>query len=351
LITLFSPICAKTKIDTADAIFSIGISAHHGFIFAHSRDVQNTRGANPSGVTLSAIWKLIGTKTWQKCACMPRMGVYVSFYDYDVQLLGQGYIASYFLEPDFKITKKLYANIRGSFGAAYLTNPYHAIDNPTNQSYSTPINLYGTASAGVRYQFTSHFGINVMGEYKHISNGGIKNPNKGINWPVLSVGIEYTLKPQNIPDHPTIENANSKKLRWSIFAFSGSKNIEVNDPRRYFIWGITGYLSKPFGRIHAFNFGLEALENFANKERLKRSDMNDRSQAVSLLVGHEFLLGKFTFIQQLGCYLYDPTPFYPIVYHRWGFNFYPTKHLVLGINLKAHYQVADFFDLRVGAAF
>lgn len=335
-------------LDSTSSQFSIGLSGHYGFIFAHSREVQNTQGARPFGVTVSAIWKLTGLKTWQTCACMPRMGSYVSFYDYDVALLGRGVIASYFLEPDFKITPNLYANIRGSFGTAFLTHPYHVTDNPTNMSYSTIFNFYGAVSAGFRFLVHPSWSVNIMAEYKHISNGGIKTPNKGINWPVATLGIEYTPKPQIMPEYLSVNKAVDKTIKYTIMAYNGSKNIEVNDPRRYFIWGITGYATKPIGRINALNAGVELMENFANKERLRRAGDNTASQAVALLTGHEFLLGKFTFTQQIGWYLYDPTPFYPMIFHRWGFNYHPYKAVVIGINLKAHYQVADFFDIRIG---
>ena len=53
-------------------IFSIGVGLQHGFIFAHSRAVQNTKGANPTGIEIALGWQRNDTETWNLCNCFPK---------------------------------------------------------------------------------------------------------------------------------------------------------------------------------------------------------------------------------------------------------------------------------------
>ncbi|MGO8056267.1 hypothetical protein, partial [Rhizobium leguminosarum] len=72
-------VCAQTD-STSDslnqkAIFSVGLGLHHGFIFAHSPAVENTKGANPTGVELSFAWQRNNADSWNMCRCFPRNGL------------------------------------------------------------------------------------------------------------------------------------------------------------------------------------------------------------------------------------------------------------------------------------
>ena len=71
-------------------------------------------------------------------------------------------------------------------------------------------------------------------------------------------------------------------------------------------------------------------------------------QRGALLAGHEWQLGRLRFSQQLGFYVYAPYPARDDVYQRYGLAYHPKGKLFLGVNLKAHRQVADFLDARVG---
>ena len=71
----------------------------------------------------------------------------------------------------------------------------------------------------------------------------------------------------------------------------------------------------------------------------------------AVLVGHEFLLGKFIFSQRVGIYLYDESPYYDAWFHCWGIQYRANKYLGVGLNLKAHKHVAEYIDLRVVYSF
>jgi hypothetical protein len=53
--------------------------------------------------------------------------------------------------------------------------------------------------------------------------------------------------------------------------------------------------------------GIEVLKDYAVQAQLKRDSIQASAVKAGMLVGHEFLLGKFIFSQRFGVYLFDET--------------------------------------------
>ncbi len=124
-------------------VFSVGVGLQHGFIFAHSQNVQNTKGANPTGVEIYFSWQKIDTAIWKLCNCFPRRGLLLTYYDYDNGILGKSATAAFFLEPSYKLGKKTFFSIIGSTGVSYLSNPFDSIKNlPTNLTAHPSVLIY-----------------------------------------------------------------------------------------------------------------------------------------------------------------------------------------------------------------
>jgi hypothetical protein len=332
-------------------IFSIGAGVQHGFIFAHSRAVQNTKGANPTGIELNLGWQRNDTETWNLCNCFPKKGLLLVYYDYDVRILGRSFGAAYFLEPIYKIGAKTFFSFKGVSGLAYLTNPFDSISNPTNQSYSSAIGGYLLVAIGMSYLINRHWWVNATINYQHISNGGLRQPNKGINWPTAGVSVIYQKNPRPYYKAPRNKEKfwKNRSLRWDIGVFGIAKrgtDENGNNHRMPLIGGsIQG--SKQVGRINMLTLGAEVYGDKSLRMQIKRDSIDASALRAGLLIGHEFLLGKFIFTQRLGVYVFNQTPYYDLIYHRWGIHYFMNKHLGIGMQLKAHRHVADFVDLRI----
>jgi hypothetical protein len=171
--------------------FSAGAGLQHGFIFAHSQDVQNTKGANPTGIEAYFSWQRIDTAIWKLCNCFPRRGLLVAYYDYDNSILGKSATAAYFLEPSYRLGKKTFFSFTGAAGVSYLSNPFDSIKNFANRSYSTHISVYLRVGVGLWQRLANLWWLNASVNYQHESNGGLRQPNKGINWPTAGIIISY----------------------------------------------------------------------------------------------------------------------------------------------------------------
>jgi hypothetical protein len=332
-------------------LFSIGMGLQHGFIFAHSPAVENTKGAHPTGLELALSWQRNDADTWELCNCFPRKGLLLAYYDYDSRILGKSYTAGYFLEPVYKISRHSYFSFRGVAGASYLSNPFDSIANPTNMSYSTSLSAYLLVGAGIWFPVGKQLWFNASINYQHESNGGLRQPNKGINWPTAGILVSY--QPVNRPYQTAIRSKEKYWLRQPLrtdisFFTMGKRGIDASgNSKRLPLIGMGVQIAKQVGRINNITIGAEIYRDASLKARLEQENIAASAIKAGVSAGHEFILGKFLFSQRVGIYVFDETPYYDLLFHRWGLQYRVTNQIGIGFNLQAHRQVADYVDLRV----
>ncbi len=328
-------------------IKNLTFSVHYASIFAHSEAVQNTKGANPVGIEFLYTKQRRAEKDWQVCNCYLNQGLGVNYFNYDNKILGHSFNVFYNFEPQFKLAKKLSLLLSVNAGLSFLTNPYDKNTNAANQSYSLPVSIYVGLGPGLQYRLNNKWQMGFLGHFLHVSNGGIKDPNKGVNWPSANIRLVYSPNTNDFPNYQKKDISVSKNQRLDIGLFTSSKTVEVGEKDRFFIYGLHATYSKQISNLNAITIGNELIIDNATEEKLRRQNQNKSSMRNGLLVGHEFLLGKFVFSQQLGYYLFNETRFFNDLYHRWGINYYTKSNIALGANLLAHAQAANFFDFRI----
>lgn len=338
--------------DTNDSISSVklvGLKLHKGSVLIHSRDLRPIEDSYPTGVELDLAWHKISQKAWESCHCYPKLGVALTYWDYDnKEVLGQGVTGLFYIEPVFNTRGWVNYSIRAGFGLSYQNNPFDSITNPNNLSYSTevgfPLQLGGTA----HFRLKQRWLLNASLMYNHISNGGVRKPNKGINWPSIGLGVSYYLKEFEFKERAITNwrdlGPPQQRLDFTVF-------MAYEEPRENLFLlspGVEIKWSKQFARVNAYTLGGELMYDNGTGYVLETLGEEPNSIKAGLAVGHEFLLGKFLFSQQFGAYLSNPNPEHPGVYQRYGLVFRINKTLSAGINLKAHGHVANFLDFRVG---
>jgi hypothetical protein len=330
--------------------WSAGIYA--GQVIAHSDAVANTSGARPVGFELQYWRQQNGRNAFEICNCYPKQGPVLAYYQFNNKVLGSAVVAGYQLEPQYWLSKDWRFSMRGMAGLAWASNPYHPVRNPENQSYSTSVSAYLLYGLGVIWQATPKWALQGSASFMHISNGGLRQPNKGVNWPAMALHVQYS------PDPATwyrgSKGASSRywknrPLRKDIGFFGIAKRfIDANgNNAREPIVGALAQVSKQVGRTNALTAGIEISFDASLQKRLKQDSLSGSPMRAGLLVGHEFLLGRFIFSQRIGVYVFNQNPYFEDWYHRWGLQYKMSRHWWAGFNLKAHKHVADYIDLRL----
>jgi len=334
----------------------LSLEPHKGFIIIHSEDIRNIKNSYPTGFDLSVSIHDNTASAWQTCNCYPRTGLAFSFFDFDNQrVLGRGYLLSFYIEPHFELGKGVTFSMKGTSGLGYLTKPFDEKTNPDNRSYSLYVNGYLQLKAGLNYRINPRWTVSLSANYNHISNGGIEEPNKGINFPTASAGVDYTFNPQRFPKREkispdTVQLANN----WEVNSFVAYKELSHGAGERFFIYGVQGFYNHPIHQLHSLRVGAEWIINRAVKAKMRKQGEQQKlfkHHRGNLLAGHAFLLGRFRFSEQIGVYLFRPFNDHHPVYQRYSLTYRITDRIQAGIGLKSHLHVADFLDVRLGMRF
>lgn len=335
----------------------LGIKIHPtGSILPHSQEIKSLATTMPRGFQIEASRFNISQKSWESCHCFARTGIAYTIFDYgNLKQLGQSHNLSLFVEPYLKTEGKLTFSYRAGMGFSYLTRTFDEIDNPENFFFSAPISGLLMVGLKINYQPSSEWVLNIGLSYYHISNGGIRQPNLGMNFPMLTFGIDHVLRPPDgpLPSYSKPElDRNARfysKLIWTNKTTEKDGEwVESQDPVLGFEVGIL----KPIGLTHGLSLGFEVLSDNSWKERGKREMMDYSPLSASILAGHHFLIARFSFSQQIGIYVLKDFPNTPDNwYQRYGLAYMLNKNIQLGFTLKAHGHVAEIMDIRIGWVF
>ena len=332
-----------------------GSKFHRGIIWAHYSQLDQIAKSNPWGVEIS--WSRVNTsqKAWESCNCYSKVGLSFNYFNYEEpEILGNSYNLIAFAEPFLNFNRDFYYTFRAGIGATYLNQVYDEETNPQNLFYSSPLSFILTVSFDLNYKITSLWHTNFSATYNHISNGGIKKPNKGMNFPTLSLGVDYVLNPEEFPQREKVKNKTGDIKFYTRF-FTTRPDVPPTDnlpPGREWLFGLAAGAQTTFASFHGINLGIEVIQDNSLKEKGVRQNINKDHHMIAALVGHHLLFGKFDFNQQLGFYIYKPFPFTEHkIYQRYELAYFLTDKLIIGTSLKAHAEVAENFDIRIGLLF
>jgi hypothetical protein len=142
----------------------------------------------------------------------------------------------------------------------------------------------------------------------------------------------------------------SSFIRTSIIL--GFKGI-TEDENLYLITGIVPKFGYRFTPMSAITGGIEFVIDGTEIQLQKRYPEFPKNAAfkTALTAGYEYILGTFSLTFDLGLYVYNSNRRTDLIYQRYGALYKFRDKICLGLNLKAHRHVADFFDVRLGFMF
>lgn len=329
-----------------------GVKKHYGFIISHSKEVKPISQTNPYGFQLEYSWLKTSDEAWKACYCYGRTGFSFAYFNYaNPRVLGSSYNLLYFVEPYFTYKGPLKFSLRGSIGATYLDKKFDAITNSENLFFSSHFSFYLALSLNLNYHLNEKYAINLSANYNHISNGGQKQPNKGMNFPTVSIGVDRLIgfealkpKPEELRDH----DKSTKYYLGSFFSLrSSSREAESsNHP----LIGLLGGALQPLSVINGVNGGVELWYDYSDEKIAERDMLDDSAFSSAVTLGHHFSVGNFYFLQQFGAYITRPKN----IQSRWLYQRYSfwysigkSKRWTIGGSLIAYGKIADHMDARL----
>lgn len=331
-----------------------GVSGHYGWIIPHSSELKALSDSAPVGIQLD--WSRIRTsdKAWENCNCYAQVGFSFNYFNYQNRdQLGSSSNLSFFAEPYLSYRNRMFFSLKAGAGVTFLTQVHHPTDNPENTFYSSPLSFLLVLGPNLNYRLSDHITLTGGLHYNHISNGGMKQPNKGMNFPTWTLGIKYYSRAVQLEQR---EKKKDRKGEWTNYLrlFTSFPEVDLDtttntDNSREILLGIGGGTLYYFTQSNAASLGLELIRDGSYAKTAEITGSPHSAYLVGLLIGHHFVFGRVTFNQQLGWYAYrDYPPLNRKFYQRYELLYRVGARWQLGTSLIAHGHVADNLDLRLG---
>jgi hypothetical protein len=315
-----------------------------GWILPHSEELEVFRGSVPTGIQLR-YQRMGGTrKNWESCHCFHYLGLSLSIQDFgNSDELGQAISLSGNFEPILIRARRFEVSLGMGAGISYLTQVYDEQTNPRNTFFSAPVSFLLFVTPRFWYQASDRIMVNTSFSYQHISNGGQQKPNRGMNYPMVGVGVAYLMSSS---EYPEFDNT-SFKPSWRFYGGMGftlsDAESEGRKPVINFDAGAYRHILPVIGLGGGVEWTLDQTIDPGGGMR----------HVVGLYVANHFLFGRFDFSQHIAWYAERPSGYMrdKAIYQRYLLEMLVGEHLRVGAGLKAHGQVAELLEIRAGWLF
>ena len=335
----------------------VSAQVHTGFIIPHAPDLRAISQSSPVGVTVEYSRVNLRRSAFERCNCFARIGAYTHYIAFNNPAeLGRTVGVGAFFEPLIRYGKPVSFSVRVAGGLAYLTRFFDAETNPRNTFFGAALNGWLSVSAATRIRLSRYVQGSVSANYNHISNGGSRQPNRGMNFPTAAAGLIYTLRPLAFPDprqwpRPLL----TKHVAIRLMPFSSIRTLPqtgVFPERATWLLGLTATAGWRLSRFHALSGGTEIVSDGYIREQRRRDNRSPNGWQAALIGGYELWLGRYVFATHVGWNAYQPDSIpNGRVFQRYQLLYALSPHLRLGVGLKAKLNVAEGFDVRAGVEF
>ncbi|MFP5039980.1 acyloxyacyl hydrolase [Parasediminibacterium sp. JCM 36343] len=356
-IASFAQLTPEYKKSTpAATVFALKVD--YGNTVVHTPAVRPIGGAHPIGFGFEISKQAKDSATYHLCSAYPRMGLQLEYFHYGTPILGNSFMAAYFVQPVYRVNNFLSFHFRATIGFCYSDNPFdpNSPIDTLNQNFSLHINPYLQLGGGWGLRLSKHISLELNGALNHISNGNIKRPNRGLNWITGAATVVYSPEGSILPKYHRVHDKYWKgrpidyRLGLLYVAKQDYAGATMGYQRTYATGGFVE-AAKQIGRIHGLVAGLQVYYNNLLVDPPIPGfsiDPNKHSSTLAgLYIGHEFLLGRVIISQVIGRYLTTHPAFYNDYFHQHSFRYLINKHWQPGFCFRAHSDEADFIGLNV----
>ncbi|MBA3683522.1 MAG: acyloxyacyl hydrolase [Bacteroidetes bacterium] len=297
------------------------------------------------GFSIDYSKKTNGKRYWHYANNFPQAGLHLTFKNLgNDSIYGHAVSLMPYLEFNVLTHKLGIFQIKHGAGIAYITKTHSDIYNPRNRLVSTHLNASFILDLGYRFFISNKLDIKPGVVLHHMSNGGFKLPNRGVNTAFAYISISY------YPSGKKIEITDHEK--------------EKNFPRfRYRVGTAFGFYNHRKGRDMDVNPQFLAMV-FYQHNSVFRSGLgmevgtpaNSPTQ-LSYYVEEEVQFAHLITRYGFGAYILNKRISGEDFYSKIGMGYYPKiknkipQGLYIAAHLKAHVFTAAHIELSTGYTF
>jgi len=323
-----------------------GLQAHYGFIIPHTSAIEAASHSKPYGLEISFGRLSSSFESWKVFHHYNMSGIQLGYFNFqNPSVTGCAYTLTFFTEPVLSRGEKWIFSVKAGAGFSWQTKLYDYRTDSLNKFFSTHISFPIYLSARFKYRLSPRTFFTLSGNYNHISNGAMKVPNMGMNFPTLSIGVEQFFRSFPEFDEKYTSEGNSRISEHYILfqVLAGYKSV-WGEPTR--TAGLSARYTWKLRTFYALNGGAEMIFDGGVRKMVEIQSMNVDYKRFAITAGQDFFLGKISFTQYLGVYLYSPYKARQPVYQKYELA-YRMKDFLAGVYLKAHTSEAELFGFSL----
>jgi hypothetical protein len=316
------------------------------------------------GVTVEVGRRTDGTKDWHDTYNLPSYGFGVSTaaFENHGELVRPIEAYGFFSWPFARIGERL--GLTSDFGLGLSWN----WTTVNSARASAPLEVLGSNLNAridwgfyLRYITTPRTALYAGIDFTHRSNGGLVQPNQGINVLGPKVSVQYNFGPDgaSLLDQPPAPPFHPS---WDLVvgASGGVKNVlESTAPlvrQDFGALDVTAAVRRHFYTFGRIVSGADLMYDGSTGAaldadgRLWRADSSQR-WALGIYGGYEHIIGRFSALLDIGCVVARgwETPETPRFYERYGWSYQLSERLSTGLSVRAvHGKKADALEVGVG---
>lgn len=338
----------------------IQIDGFYGWAIEHDKKLANAIEGNPFGVLVQFNYLNTENTEFNKLYNYPTRGFSFVYEDFNSEILGQAF--GVYRHFNYNLNSKIKSpfTLTTAFGLGYVTKTYNSADNPFNLAQGS--NLVASAYLKLNYFKTvlnNKLKFNTGLSLIHFSNISFKSPNLGINTVALNAGLNYEIKPREFHISKKSSNLSTlKKIDYNLILRTGFNESKEINTGLYSFYNVSFYGLKKLNNYSSLTGGFEYLDSrflkdyieFSNLENGTDFDKNQQKR-IGVFIGHELSQNNFSFVSQIGYYVYAPFKYVSNVYERVGFKYKFSEHLFSEITMKINLFRAEALELGLGYRF
>lgn len=349
------------------AIGKISFEANYQFgrIIPHNSKFKIPVHGFTHAFEISFLKQTMGEKAWQRKLHYPELGgSFVFVRNEDQKIFGNVYLL--LAVAKFWIVRSRYIDfyVRVGTGLAFVPNHFDRIKNPENIAIGSLLNSADQLRLGLDFKADEHLQVMIGATFTHYSNAASSLPNLGVNVPAFTFGLRYFPKVsrevkynRNKIPKPLKKNEMMIKL-----GFAYNEMAIAGGAKYPFYIGTVGYARYTSitnkvlaGVCGEFSQGEFDLQKYSGNETKYNPVLN--ASRLSVYVGDEIVMGKVSMFFAAGFYVFNIPKKTP-VYAKLGLNYYfpafgknQSTRFFIGLNLKTHYFVAQYYETSTGVVF
>lgn len=341
--------CAATNAQKKKLVAST--SFHYGFVIPHHPYLAHLTQGHTNGYEINVGYRTNGTKNWHQEYLQPYFGLgYVFFNLKNPTHLGYGHALYPYLYLPITKNENFRWSIKVAYGIGYLTKHFDIEENYKNLAIGSGVNAFIHINNFIDFKISERLRGNTGFSFSHFSNGAFKIPNLGINIPSLNLGVVYKINEHTIMLSDSIYRYTyNRKFQHKLLLAGAIKEISPVQGPKYAV-GTIGYsLYKKVSFKSALNTGLDIMYDSSIPVQFDRDSIqyssNFEATRVGVNFGYNLEVGNLTLLFQPGFYLISKYKDQGMIYGRYGFAYHINKTIGIGVNVKTHFFVADYFEV------